>query len=90
MNTVPNLDAMSEAELMDFWNHYHRASRKDAEELIGDRRRGFMRIAATLANYACNKATAMTCRLRGDITAAQIYEHSCQLCYDRLPEDLRW
>lgn len=90
MNTVPNFDAMPEDELRAFWSKYHRASRKDAEALVGDRRKGFTTIAAALANYAINKATAMSCREKGNITAAQVYEHSCDLCYERIPEDLRW
>ena len=88
--SVPNLDAMPEDELMAFWKRYHRSSRNDAEQLIGDRRRGFTVIAATLANYACNKSVAMTCRRKGDIQAALIYERIADLCYDRLPEDLKW
>jgi hypothetical protein len=89
-NTIPNLDGMVREDLMDFWKKYHRASRKDAEALIGDRRPGFTNIAATLANYACNKAVAMRCREEGDIPAATVYEQCCDLCYQRLPADLRW
>lgn len=90
MNQIPNFDAMPESELMDFWSRYHRPTRKDAEALIGDRRKGFTTIAATLASYACNKAVAMGCRAKGDIQAAEVYEHACELSYQRLPEDLRW
>jgi len=81
---------MSSAELMAFWKRYHRATRKDAAELVGDTRKGYTNIAATLANYACNKAVAIDCRLKGDIQAALIYEHNADLCYDRLPADLQW
>lgn len=90
MNTIPNFDAMPETELWAFWQRYNRASRKDAQALIGDRRKGFTTLAATLANYACNKAVAMKCRRDGDITAALLYETACDLAYNRLPEDLRW
>jgi hypothetical protein len=89
MDSVPNLDGMSANELRDFWHKYHRARRKDAESLVG-RRKGSTRIAALLAAYADNKATAMDCRLRADITAAQIYEKICDDIYNRLPADLRW
>lgn len=89
MNDVPNFDGMTSNELWDFWKKYHRARRKDAEKLVG-RRKGFTRIAAQLAAYASNKATAMDCRRRGDITAAQVYETICNNIYDRLPSDLRW
>jgi hypothetical protein len=89
-NTIPNLDGMTEAELMAFWSRYHRASRKDAAALIGDTRKGYTTIAATLANYACNKSVAMTCRAKGDIQGATVYEASAELCYNRLPDDLKW
>ncbi len=89
-NNVPNLDAMAEDDLMSFWSRYARPSRKDAESLIGDRRRGFTTLAGRLAGYASNKATAMACRRRGDIQAALIYEHICDSIYERLPADLQW
>lgn len=89
-NTVPNLDCMSQDELWAFWKRYHRPSRKDAAELIGDRRPGYTTLAALLASYACNKAVAMKCRLDGDITGASIYESHCDLSYERIPQDLRW
>lgn len=90
MNTIPNLDGMTREDLMDFWKKYHRASRKDAEALVGDRRPGYTNIAATVANYACNKAVAMKCRLDGDIPAASVYELAADRCYESLPADLRW
>lgn len=90
MNTIPNFDVMTEKELMEFWSKYHRPRRKDAELLIGDRRKGFTTIVADLANYACNKSVAMKLRLEGSIDRALVYEHACDLIYDRLPEDLRW
>lgn len=90
MNTIPNFDAMTKDELMEFWSRYHRPTRKDAEALIGDRRKGYTNIAATLANYACNRAVAMKCRLDGDITRAQCYEYAMDLSYDALPDDLKW
>ena len=88
--TVPNLDAMPEADLWAFWKRYARPSRKDAEELIGDRRNGFTVLSGRLAGYASNKATAMSCRVRGDIAAAMTYEGICDGIYERIPEDLRW
>lgn len=88
--TVPNLDAMTHDELMNFWARYHRATRKDAAELIGDKRKGYIGLAADLANYACNKAVAMSCRLKGNINAATNYEAYADQIYARLPADLRW
>ncbi len=89
-NTIPNFDTMSQDELMAFWSRYNRASRRDAEQLIGGRRPGYTVVAATLANYACNKAVAIGCRLEGNIKSAQCYETHADLSYERLPEDLRW
>ncbi len=87
---IPNFDAMDKGELMEFWKRYARPSRKDAEELIGDRRKGFTTISGTLAAYASNKATAISCRLKGKIDAALGYEEACEKIYERLPADLRW
>jgi hypothetical protein len=85
-----NFDTMGADELMAFWAKYNRPSRKAAAELLGHNRRGYMKTAETLANYACNKATAIRCREKGDIQAAQIYESCCDLAYDRLPAEARW
>lgn len=87
---IPNLDGMTHDDLMKFWKKYHRPKRKDAAELIGDTRKGYTNIAATVANYALLHAVAMTCRKRGDIQAALTYEHAADLAYDRLPDDLKW
>ena len=86
---VPNLDGMTHDDLMAFWKRYHRASRKDAVALVGPRK-GFTVLAAKLANYACNKAVAMTCREKGDILAASNYEAYADRIYDELPEDCKW
>lgn len=90
MNTIPNFDAMDPEDLMKFWSKYHRPTRKDAEEIVGDCRPGFTKLASTLACYACNKAVAMEQRAKGNIQSAEIYERHCELVYDRLPEDLKW
>lgn len=90
MNTIPNLDCQTSDDLMDFWARYHRGSRRDAAELIGDKRPLFTVYARNVAAYACNKAVAMQCRLRGEIDSATTYETICDQIYNRLPEDLRW
>ena len=88
---IPNLDdSMSADELMEFWSRYCRPTRKDAEALIGDRRKGFTVICGILAAYACDKAVAMKARLRGDIATALKYEAHCDQRYERLPADCRW
>ncbi len=90
MSQVPNLDAMTPDDLMAFWKRYARPSWKDAETLVGDRRRGFTTISGSLAGYASNKATAMQCRERGDVQAALMYEKICETIYAGLPSDVRW
>lgn len=88
---VPNLDAMSEDDLWEFWKRYqNRQTRADAAELIGDKRPGYTIIAARLGAYACNKAVAMKCRRDGNIAGAQCYETICESIYDHIPTDLRW
>lgn len=91
MNNVPNLDAMTKEDLWEFWKkHREGRSRKESELLIGDKRKNYTVFAANLANYACNKATAMKCRENGEIQAALVYEKICEVIYSTLPSDLRW
>ena len=86
---TPNFDAMNQDELRAFWAKWHVTTKKKAVEFTGVRRDA-KKIMETLANYAINKSCAVGGRLAGDITTATIYEHSCDLCYDRLPVDVRW
>jgi hypothetical protein len=87
---IPNFDSMDREELMEFWSKYNRPRRKDAEALIGDRRKGYTTLCGDLAGYASNKAAAIGCREKGDIVGAQIYEKICDNIYSDLPEDLKW
>jgi hypothetical protein len=90
-NQIPNFDAMTRYELMDFCARYpSRPSRKAAAALIGDTRKGYTVIAASLGAYAANKAAAMFCREQGDITGSNVYERICDDIYSRLPNDLKW
>lgn len=90
LHNVPNLDCMPREELWAFWKRYARPSRKDAEALIGDRRKGYTTLCGALAGYASNKATAMRCREEGDINGAQVYETIADRIYAKLPPDLQW
>jgi hypothetical protein len=89
---VPNFDAMAESELMDFWFKYHRTGPKRAKEIFGSNPLPphYVRVTWDLANYACNKAVAMGCRLKGQIDTAISYEKICDQIYDRLPLYARW
>ncbi len=89
-HSIPNFDAMNPGELTHFWLQHYLGNRARAEKLIGDKRKGYVRICQSLANYAINKETAMRCRKNGDIPAAIVYEKICDGIYDRLPDDLKW
>jgi hypothetical protein len=86
---LPNFDGMTTTELWEFWVQWHIATQAKATTLVGVRENA-AKLAHTLANYACNKACAMRCRLDGDIVQAINYETICDRIYQTLPEDLRW
>lgn len=86
---LPNFDSMTETELWTFWQEWHIATRAKAVALVGVRQSA-PKLAQSLANYAYNKACAMKCRIKGDITQALNYESICDMIYQRLPADLRW
>lgn len=86
---APNLDGEDSETLMDFWN-VARHSVKLARQLFPGRTKGHVEATGKLAGYASNKATAMTCRARGDIQAALCYERICETIYNDLPEWARW
>ena len=88
MNNVPNLDAMGAGELMEFWSK-HRSGRKFLD-IFPDGGLLTMHSTAKLANYAANKATAMRCRLEGNIQTALKYEQICDRIYNELPEWAKW
>lgn len=87
INQIPNLDCETPEALMQFWLTHQGGRQSFALGLIGP---GSRRATADLANYASNKATAMQCRLRGDITTALRYEGICDRIYKALPEVAQW
>jgi hypothetical protein len=82
-----NLDCMSLPDLMGFWAKYQSGR---CYRDLGISGKGAKRAAGDVANYAANKATAMQCRLRGDIQTAIMYESICDRIYSDLPASLRW
>lgn len=88
--SIPNLDCLTCGELMDFWFKYNKPKRKEAQELIGDKRKGYIRITQNLAYYALNKGTAINCRLNGQINVAAMYERICETLYANIPNNLKW
>jgi hypothetical protein len=87
-SSVPNLDGMSPDELGKFWARHQRGWKRKYLFPVGGW--GTSKATAALANYAINKTTAMSCRARGDIQAAEIYEKVCENIYSALPEWARW
>jgi len=86
---IPNFDAMNSDELREFWAKWHRPTKKAAVEFLGVRKDA-RSVMMNLAIYAINKSCAVELRLKGNVDGATIYEHCSQLCYDKLPADVRW
>lgn len=90
---VPNLDAMEPDDLMEFWflhHGTHYSGGRNHRRLFPNGGKGTRKAAGDLAAYASNKATAMQCRLRGDIETALMYEGIADRIYARLPEFAKW
>jgi len=87
---VLNLDTMTHDELTSFWFKYRTRSRKAAIELFPHKPKAYVKTANSLAVYAFNKATAITCREKGDILTAQVHEIICDQIYSDLPEWAKW
>jgi hypothetical protein len=87
-SNAPNLDAMDAAELSAFWVRHHGGIR--VKELFPEGGEGTKTATRDLAHYAINKAVAMKCRARGDITAALTYETICDRIYKTLPAFAHW
>lgn len=85
---MENLDCLEPDALMRFWQQ-HQAGRA-FRAIFPQGGKGAKRAVADLANYASNKATAMQCRLRGEIDTARMYESICDKIYNALPEFARW
>jgi hypothetical protein len=84
-SNVPNLDeSMTADELMQFWKRHQRGANYRA--LFPSGGNGTRLATADLANYASNKAAAIRCRERGNITGAQMYEGICDKIYSELPD----
>ncbi len=87
-NTIPNLDAMAHDDLTAFWARHQRGWK--ARTLFPQGGKGTQRATWDLANYAINKATAMSCRERGDIQTALMYEGIADRIYADLPDAAKW
>lgn len=87
---APNLDAQPSDELRAFANHARAQPIRTGRDLFPAKPKGYAKAAGLLAGYADNKATAMECRIRGDILGATNYEAYCEDIYKRLPAFARW
>jgi hypothetical protein len=87
---MENLDCMMPEELFAFAARYQHFNQAKAAELFGEEYKRQKRVFLSVDNYAWNKYTAMSCRLRGDVQGAQMYESICERIYKTLPAFARW
>jgi hypothetical protein len=86
-----NFDAMNPDELWAFWVKGNTQRPIElARELFPDKPKGYINATRNLAHYAANKATAIQCRLSGNVQAAIQYEDIAYRIYKALPEFARW
>jgi len=87
-----NLDAFVDAA--ELWE-FHNAARglrplTLARTLFPSKQSGYVQATNQLKHYAANKATAMDCRKRGDVSTALHYEKIAERIYSELPTFARW
>ena len=85
-----NLNGMNYDELVDFWKEAFYHPNRVGRRLFPQRPKGYTAVTRELAIYAFNKATAMTCRLKGEIAEAESHERGCEGIYKAMPEYARW
>jgi hypothetical protein len=74
---------------MGVWAAINRGPVRVARTWFPERPKGYVTATYNLGHYAANKAAAMSCRQRGDINAASVYETICDGIYSRLPDFAR-
>jgi ribosomal protein L40E len=87
---MENLDCMSHEDLFAFAARYQYYNHAKAAELFGEEHKRQRNAYRDADNYAWNKYTAMSCRLRGDVQSALQYESICERIYAKLPPFARW
>ena len=86
-----NLDCMDQDDLWTFWSATKGVRPiKAAREAFPERPKGYVTAFKDLGHYAANKATAISCRLAGDVERALSYERIADSIYADLPEFARW
>ena len=82
-----NLDSETPKELWVFWQRANSVRPIAlARQLFPNREKGYVRATKMLGCYASNKATAISCRLNGQIDSALMYEGICDRIYNELPD----
>ncbi len=84
-----NLDAMDVTELAE-WGKTHQNPTIEQCQTLFPKRKNVIPIVRNLSQYAINKATSMTHRLKGEIPEALMFEQYADNIYNRLPEFARW
>ena len=85
---VPNLDAMTDAELAEFATSHRDGA--GAHRLFPNPTPGVVNAVASLATYARWALTARRQRSAGRIADALRWEASCEAIYSNLPGWARW
>jgi len=87
---LPNLDAMHEDDLLDFWLKHRKFGDAAQTFFTNPEVSGATRVMMTLARYALQKHMAMHLRLGGFTALAIQAEHELQALYNSIPQHLRW
>jgi len=87
---LPNLDAMSDSELMSLWHATSIGGFTVARFLFPSRPKDYVRTTRSIGGWASNKATAMKCRASGDTHGEEIYGNIAASIYRDLPAYARW
>lgn len=88
----PCLDdfTLDQDKMMDVWAAIHFNPVICGRILFPDRPPRYVSVTQDLGSYASNKATAMRCRIEGNIQSAIVYETICNRIYENLPDWARW
>jgi hypothetical protein len=90
-NNVPNMDSMTQDQLLGFVAMYKNPRPEESMNLTGIKNpEDAMDVARLLSFYASNKKKAMEDRLKGDMNSALAHEEECERIYERLPDEVKW
>lgn len=88
---APNLDAQSASDLGRAWFLFQQVDTTHAARIMfPSKPKGYMKATRDLGSYAINLSTAKSCREKGNITAAGIYEKIAEQIFEGLPPFARW